>query len=453
MLAYIKHAIPEESYSTWFANTSLERLDEETVEIGVASLFIKEWLRDNYLQVLQQAFKSELGVEPEIRFRISGPSLRALRKAQEDAASEGPTTAIVGPPRKARRNGQLNAQLRLDSFVSGAANRIVRAACERAAQSPGHYNPLVIHGGHGLGKTHLLHGICHAAEKTDGARVVVYSTFEEFTHSFMRTVAAGKKSSFREQYRGCDLLVLDDLQFLAQGKKEKTQQEFVALFEELLHRNAQIVVSADRNPRLIEGLIPSLSHRLITGLTLALEPPELEARIAIAQQKAAVRKLYLPEEIAAFIATRAGQCPREIEGAVNRLAAQVELGEVDLSLNVVRECLQAIVMDDVSSLAPPSMQAVAEAVAEVFAVRTADVLGRKRSGQLPRARAVAFLLSREVSGESFSNIGRFFGKRSHATVLSAIRQLREATAEDGQLAARVDRLRQRLGGPEQGRLL
>ncbi|MFW5856600.1 MAG: DnaA ATPase domain-containing protein [Planctomycetota bacterium] len=460
VLDHLRTRVPAVSFDTWFAHTTLEALDDGEAVIGVASLFIKEWLRDRYLDTIAEAFVATTGTRPAIAFRTVGAAYRSLHAAKEGA---GPAPAAagdaVGPDaRPAPADTPAGAAARpkrpvlhLADFVAGADNRVVAAACERVADLRPDFSQLVLHGESGTGKTHLLLGLEGELRARHPDLDVRYLTCEQFLAEFLRAVEENRRDAFRQRYARADVLLLDDAQGLGRGKRERTQEEFLLIFDELQRRGRHVVLALDAPPAAIEGMTPRLARRLGAGLVLEVHAPDAETRQAIVAAKLRTRGLALPDEVIRAVADRSRGCVRSIEGAVARLAAFAEIAGDDLTPEAVRNLLGPAPADALDAPAP-MLDEVIDAVAEAFRVGRTELCGRKRSGPVRTARTAAMVLGRELTGASYQEIGAALGGRKHATVISAIRNARGLFSGDAQAAQRFRRLRERFPVPRQSRL-
>ncbi|MBN1256818.1 MAG: chromosomal replication initiator protein DnaA, partial [Planctomycetes bacterium] len=427
----------------------------EEITIGVASIFIKEWLHDHYLKTIREVFADLHHIHPTIEFRIAAKPFKELRKNQADIElpRESVPEVEIKQPQAIYRRHNLNNELRLEKFIIGSGSQLAFGACRRVVDSPAEFNPLVIYGGSGLGKTHLLQGVCNAVRERDRELEVLYTSFEEFTRSFIKAVEEKRRHHFLNRFQSCDLLVMDDLHAIAQGKREKTQMEFLHVFDKLLNQGKQVIISSDQHPRQITGLHPKLAQRLCGGLVLKLDSPTLETRVKIIQAKAAQRGLQLTEEVAELVAGIFTGCVRELEGAISQLAAISRISHIELNSQAVTEILQPPELTENEVNLAPGMSTVVEAVAESFGMTPEQLIGRSRTARIRTPRAVAMIFAREVTGASYSEIGRYFGGRSHATVLCAIKNARNLARGDSVAAQLIRKLQKQFSIPQQKPLL
>ncbi|HWS37691.1 MAG TPA: chromosomal replication initiator protein DnaA, partial [Actinoplanes sp.] len=356
-----------------------------------------------------------------------------------------PPIDLRGPGNSPRPGGQdgnrLNPKYMFETFVIGSSNRFAHAAAVAVAESPAKaYNPLFIYGSSGLGKTHLLHAIGHYATTLGHARSVRYVSTEEFTNDFINSLRDDKTQAFQRRYRDVDILLIDDIQFLE--NRERTQEEFFHTFNTLHNANKQIVISSDRSPRQLATLEDRMRTRFEWGLLADIQPPDLETRIAILQKKAAQERMYAPDDVLEFIASRVSNSIRELEGALIRVTAFASLTRSPVQLSVAEEVLRDFMPDG----AGPEITAdqIMVSTADYFGVSLEDLRGHSRSRVLVNARQVAMYLCRELTDLSLPRIGQAFGGRDHTTVMHADRKIRQLMAERRSLFNQVTDLTSRI---------
>jgi chromosomal replication initiator protein len=354
----------------------------------------------------------------------------------------------VAPPRAARRaeglvvGARLNADFTFPSFVEGKSNQLARAAANQVAENPGRaYNPLFIYGGVGLGKTHLMHAIAHLIKERDSEARIAYIHSERFVGDMVRALQHNSMSEFKTAYRSLDALLIDDIQFFA--GKERSQEEFFHTFNELLEGQHQVILTCDRYPKEVEGLEERLKSRFGWGLTVAIEPPELETCVAILRTKAQAVGVDLPEEVAFFIGKRIRSNVRELEGALRRVIANSRFTGRAITLEFTKEALKDLLSLQAKLVTIENIQ---KTVADYYKVRLADLLSKRRSRSVARPRQVAMALSKELTSHSLPEIGDAFGGRDHTTVLHAVRRIEQLKGEDPQIARDVDVLLRKLRG-------
>jgi chromosomal replication initiator protein len=341
----------------------------------------------------------------------------------------------------ANDGNRLNPKYMFETFVIGSSNRFAHAASVAVAESPAKaYNPLFIYGSSGLGKTHLLHAIGHYATTLGHARSVRYVSTEEFTNDFINSLRDDKTQAFQRRYRDVDILLIDDIQFLE--NRERTQEEFFHTFNTLHNANKQIVISSDRSPRQLATLEDRMRTRFEWGLLADIQPPDLETRIAILQKKAAQERMYAPDDVLEFIASRVSNSIRELEGALIRVTAFASLTRSSVQLSLAEEVLRDFMPDG----AGPEITAdqIMVSTADYFGVSLEDLRGHSRSRVLVNARQVAMYLCRELTDLSLPRIGQAFGGRDHTTVMHADRKIRQHMAERRSLYNQIAELTNRI---------
>lgn len=374
-------------------------------------------------------------ITAEIESRIRGGKESAspegsVQEASHSPLGESPETYDVRSP-------AMSPGYTFDSFVAGPSNRLAHAACQAVAQSPGQaYSPLFIHGGVGLGKTHLLQATCQAVTQSDPKAKVVFLSCEAFVNQFITAIQRGDIPSFRQWCRNADLLVIDDIHFLS--GRERTQEEFFHTFNILHHDRKQILLSADRPPAEIAELDDRLVSRFNWGLVARIDRPEYETRLAIVRSKAAIRGIDLPEDVASFIAGVTGANTRELEGALSKVQAMSMVAGCPIDLGLARETFGV----DVAPKRPPvSLEGLLQAVAKHYGIRSGELLSESRARSIQIPRQVFMHLARHLTSHSSEEIDGYMGGRDHTTVLHACRAIEESQKQDPQLAADLDIIR------------
>lgn len=422
------------NFDTWLRDSRLLKYEEGTFVVAVKSGYVKDWLERRMLATIKRTLVRLTGRTIQVKFVVLST------EGQEENVSllNLPTPAVgaqLSHPHSSLSN--LNPRYTFDSFVVGPGNRLAHAASEAVAESPaGAYNPLFIHGGVGLGKTHLLHAIGHGCQ-AQGLRVL-YLSSEKFTNDLIEAIRAHTTEAFRAKYRTTDVLLVDDIQFIA--GKESTQEEFFHTFNTLHAATKQIVISSDRTPKAMMTLEERLCSRFEWGLIADIQPPDLETRIAILRSKSAALSAPVPDEILVLIATRIQSNIRELEGALNRVIALSQLTHQPLTPQVTETALSTL-LPQRSNLTPDQ---IVEAVGLHFGVGANALRGRSRSRSIARPRQVAMYLIREETGTSLPQIGAVLGGRDHTTILYGCERITELIEQDTDLRRAVITLRQRL---------
>jgi len=431
-LGELQLQMTQATFDTWLRDSRLLKYEDGTFVVGVQSGYAKDWLEHRLLATIKRTLARQTGKTVEVKFIVWSENPQ-----QQKSVSLLNLPAPAADPNSAPPPANLNPRYIFDSFVVGPGNRLAHAASVAVTESPASaYNPLFIYGRVGLGKTHLMHAIGHICQ-TDGLRVL-YVSSEEFTNDFIEAIRSHTTDDFREKYRTADVLLVDDIQFIA--GKERTQEEFFHTFNTLHGTDKQIVVSSDRPPKAMLALEERLCSRFEWGLIADIQPPDLETRIAILRSKAISRGASVPDEILDVIATRIQSNIRELEGALNRVLALSKLSDQPLTAQVAETAL--------SQLLPQRSQVTAEqiveAVAHHFSVKVPALQGRSRTRTIARPRQIAMYLIREETGASLPQIGAMLGGRDHTTVLYGCERIADLIEEDDSLRHEVVTLRQRL---------
>lgn len=420
-LQTIQDKIPRQSFETWLRPTQILSFTEKAVVIKVPNAFFSEWIEQHYGHFIVNAIRELTGHSPTITFSVS--SERGTFLTNISPGREATSSNKIRPTSSAR----LNSRYTFDNFVIGDCNQFAHAASLAVAEAPGRtaFNPLVIYGGVGLGKTHLIQAIGHFVEEHGTAQSLVYVSSEKFTIDFIESIQNNKTSQFSNRYRNRDVLLVDDIQFFSD--KERTQEEFFHTFNTLHQKGKQIVLSSDRPPKEIRGLEERLLSRFQWGLIADIQRPDLETRIAILQKKAQNDNLSIPSEVTTFIANNITTNIRDLEGAVIRLLAYSSLTGKDISLSLAREVIKDLVVKNKSEKSVAYIQKV---VAEHMNIPTHLMSAKKKTKEVALARQIAMYLTRELTNYSLTTIGSKFGGRDHSTVIHACRTVEQLIAND-----------------------
>jgi chromosomal replication initiator protein len=434
-LAYIQGRVPKQVYDTWFTPICLERIEDSTAQLGVPNKFFGDWLHQHYGPLLSEAVSAARGgLETAITFVI-------FKQAKKQPDGSGSTVATVrqntGP--RAKRGIQLNPKYTFKNFVVGAGNQFAHAACMAVAEQPAKaYNPLFIYGDTGLGKTHLLNAIGnYVAERTDLR--IAYLTTEQFTNEVINSIRYDKMMDLRKRYRHIDMLMIDDIQFLA--GKERTQEEFFHTFNALYEAHKQLVLSSDRFPKDMPDIEERLRSRFEWGLIADLQPPDVETRIAILRKKSEDEGITLPEDVIQFLATTMKSNIRELEGSLVRLGAYASLTGQTITLEMAKNVLRDLIGTKKKIV---SMDDIQETVGARFHVKIADLKSRRRSKTLVHPRQIAMYLCRELTDSSYPEIGRQFGGKDHTTIIHACKQIIKAKDNDSVFSATLESLKEQI---------
>ncbi len=473
-LERLRQELPTQQFSMWIRPLTSEE-DEQVVTLFAPNRFILDWVRDKYRDKITALFSEFAhGQIPELRLEVMGkapvsspaqaaPRQPAARQPQATASMEAFQTAadnlqpasrpsqgqsaapdavnhheqrtpvspvqpgkptVIPIPEGVKHKSNINPTYQFENFVEGKSNQLARAAATQVANNPGgSYNPLFIYGGTGLGKTHLLHAVGNGIMDNRPNAKIVYMHSERFVQDMVKALQNNAIEDFKRFYRSVDALLIDDIQFFA--NKERSQEEFFHTFNALLEGNQQIILTSDRYPKEIDGVEDRLKSRFGWGLTIAIEPPELETRVAILMRKAAENRIHLPNEVAFFIAKRLRSNVRELEGALNRVIANANFTGRPITIDFVREALRDLLALQEKLVTVDNIQ---KTVADYYKIKVSDILSKRRSRSVARPRQVAMALAKELTNHSLPELGNAFGGRDHTTVLHACRkidQLRE----------------------------
>lgn len=440
---HLRNRLSPKEFDAWIQPLSTA-LAGDRLTILAPSRKALEWVRDTYLPTMQDFAASYDGSAPELDIEV------AIRQAsaqpiEQDVAS-APADAVVRPANgSARTDGiesSLSENFTFDTFVTGKANQFARAAALQVAEHPGRaYNPLFLYGGTGLGKTHLVQAIGNHVKSANPDARILYIHAEKYVSDVVRAYQNKSFDAFKRYYHSLDLLLIDDIQFFS--GKNRTQEEFFYAFNTLADRQKQIVITCDTYPKQMEGIDERLRTRFAWGLTVEIEPPELEMRVAILLRKANTLGMTLPQEVAFFVARHFPSNVRELEGALNRIHAYVRFKHCAVDMDSAREALRDILA---VALRQVSIEQIQKAVADYYKLKVAEMHSKRRSRSVARPRQVAMALAKELTNHSLPDIGGAFGGRDHTTVLHACRQIVRLRQDDDELERDYQMLLQQLRG-------
>ena len=437
ILDFVQDQIPDVEFRTWFKQVKPLGIEDGTFMIGVPHSFARDWLKNHYGGVLEQAL-SDLGASsPRVGFQVV--PFQTTEQQNLFAADGGNEKSTGGGEAKRPKAPKpvLNPKYVFSNFVVGPNNNLAHAAALAVAEAPGRaYNPLFLYGQAGLGKTHLMHAVGHSVAERFSDLQVEYVTTETFTNDLISAIREDRMTSFRERYRSIDLLLVDDVQFIA--GKERTQEEFFHTFNALYESGKQIILSSDRPPKDIPTLENRLRSRFEWGLITDIQPPELETRIAILNMNAEYRGVKLPNEVIDFIARQVTSNIRELEGALVRVIVYASMNNTPLDRQTAAHALSDVFTPGDLTV---TMDDVLRATARQFEVEAADIKSKGRRQELVVPRQVAMYLIRELTSHSYPEIGQFFSGRDHSTVMYAVQKVTERLEGDGELGARIKSIR------------
>ncbi len=437
-LEKMKEKISKPSFETWLKATKADSLKENTLIIVAPNEFARDWLENQYEGLITETLHEVTGAELITKFIIpetKDNSLEDVKVSSKKVSNEKNNET------EEFTQSMLNSKNTFDTFVIGSGNRFAHAASLAVAEAPAKaYNPLFIYGGVGLGKTHLMHAIGHYVLDHNPNAKVVYLSSEKFTNEFINSIRDNKAVNFRNKYRSVDVLLIDDIQFLA--GKESTQEEFFHTFNTLHEESKQIVISSDRPPKEIPTLEDRLRSRFEWGLITDITPPDLETRIAILRKKAKAEGLDIPNEVMLYIANQIDTNIRELEGALIRIVAYSSLINRDINASLAAEALKDIIPSSKPRVI--TIEAIQEMVGGKYNVRLEDFPAKKRTKSIAFPRQIAMYLSRELTDFSLPKIGEEFGGRDHTTVIHAHEKISKMIATDQQLQKELDEIKEQL---------
>ncbi len=436
--------LPEQQFNTWIKPLSAQvSSDMSKVVVFVANRFKLDWIRAQYSQPIAKHLEKLCGQPVQLELAIA-PREAPVRAASEPAIAQPPVRAMAAgdllapePPKH-----RLNSMLTFDTLVEGTANRMARAAAMHVATVPGHlYNPLFIYGGVGLGKTHLMHAAGNRLLADKPGAKVLYIHAEQFVSDVVKAYQRKTFDEFKDKYHSLDLLLIDDVQFIA--NKERTQEEFFNAFEALRAKKSHIVMTSDTYPKGLTDIHERLVSRFDSGLTVAIEPPELEMRVAILINKARAEGAEMPEEVAFFIAKNVRSNVRELEGALRKCLAYSRFNQKEISIPLAREALRDLLSIQNRQI---SVENIQKTVADYYKIKVADMYSKKRPASIARPRQIAMYLAKELTQKSLPEIGELFGGRDHTTVLHAVRKIGGERQQVTELNQQLHVLEQTLKG-------
>jgi len=459
-LGELQVSLSPANFETWLRDTALAEVDDNRFKISVPNGFAKDWLESRYRSLISQTLARIVGYSVQVEFFVSATPETGTGQAPEGMASDDATQpiglAVEEPARRPAASSQsvrveatrvggeggttnINPRYTFANFIVGSANRLAHAASLSVAERPGHaYNPLFLYGGVGLGKTHLMHAIGNQVAAKFPRKRVVYATSEKFTNEFITSIQQGKIDEFRNRYRRIDLLLIDDIQFIAD--KERTQEEFFHTFNAIHEDGKQIVLSSDRPPKAILTLEERLRSRFEWGLIADLTAPDLETRIAILRAKAEEGAVPITSDVIEFIARKVVSNIRELEGALNRIVAYASMGAMPISIELAQAVLSNVLYNPKKRQITP--ERIAKAVSEYYGVALEQLRGQKRDKSIVVPRQIAMFLMREETDVSLLRIGAELGNRDHSTVLHACDKITRESAGNDELRREIAAVRE-----------
>ena len=433
-LTEIKERIGKQNFEAWIKPIRFVHKNKNEIVLEVPNKFFRDWLTEHYLHHIETAFSSiskndvsvTFEINPKLEFQV--PAGKSDKK-QENEAQPAP-----------RNNKNLVPKYTFENFVIGASNQFAHAACTAVANQPGeHYNPLFIYGGVGLGKTHLVNAIGHRVAAQKPNLKVVYLSSESFMNELISSLRRDKMDEFKKKFRNVDVLIVDDVQFIA--GKERTQEEFFHTFNSLYESHKQIVITSDKFPKEIPGIEDRLRNRFEWGLIADIQSPDMETRVAILQKKAEIEQVHLPHEVAIFLASNIDSNVRELEGSLTRLGAFSSLNKTPITIEFAKEVLSQNLK---SSSQEVTVESIQKTICDYFNIKLGDLKAHRRTQNIALPRQVAMYLCRKHTENSFPSIGDKFGGRDHSTVIHASKTIEKKIKEDPNMVTTIEKLERNL---------
>ena len=451
-LGALARELSPQQFKTWIQPLSLVSFDEseQSLVVGAPNRFKLDWIKKTFSDRLQELADQYFGRPINLSFVLSVEGLGTQTAAGAATIQEPPrhqefVVAIDNNSTEAQAfeiedHSKLNPNLTFDTFVTGKANQLARAASIQVAHNPGtSYNPMFLYGGVGLGKTHLIHAIGNHLLKEKPSARIRYIHAEQYVSDVVRAYQQKAFDRFKRYYHSLDLLLIDDIQFFS--GKSRTQEEFFYAFEALLSNKAQVIITSDTYPKEMAGIDDRLISRFDSGLTVAIEPPELEMRVAILMKKALSEGIPMSEDVAFFVAKHLRSNVRELEGALRKILAFVRFHGKEVTIEVARVALKDLLSIQNRQISVDNIQ---KAVADFYSIKVADMYSKKRPANIARPRQIAMFMAKELTQKSLPEIGELFGGRDHTTVLHAVRKIGEERSHDGQLNHEIHVIEQTL---------
>jgi len=440
-LEQLESNLNPQHYNTWIKPLKLVKQEQDVIILEVPNRFVLDWVRDNYARLIKDILTELSAVAYSLHFEVA--DFDGKSSLPESRNTQSPTPSRNNAPKAAvdHQNGlNLNRKYTFDEFVSGSSNQFACAAALAVANNPATtYNPLFIYGGVGLGKTHLVNAIGNLVLKKSPGNRICYYTSEKFMNELINSLRYNRMDEFRNKFRSMDILLIDDIQFIA--GKERTQEEFFHTFNALYESHKQIVVTSDKFPKEIPGLEDRLRSRFEWGLIADIQPPDVETKQAILKMKAEQNHIDLPEDVASFLANSICSNVRELEGYLIRIGAYASLTSTAINLQMARDVLKDILIEKNKEL---SVEEILKRVSSHFNVKVSDIKSSRRHKAIVLPRQVAMYLARQLTSASYPEIGEKFGGKDHSTIIHAINKIEKLAGEDYSLRKNLDLLRKNL---------
>ncbi len=438
-LTHLELNLSSQHFSTWIKPLKLVKVEQDMVYLEVPNRFVLDWVKDNYSKLIQKILEELSAVSYRLQFSVTGQARDGLSRSGE--APETPALPVNTPQKTVNSaENNLNRKYTFEEFVSGSSNQFAYAAAMAVANNPATtYNPLFIYGAVGLGKTHMVNAIGNAILKKSPQMRICYYTSEKFMNELINSLRYNRMDEFRNKFRSMDVLLIDDIQFIA--GKERTQEEFFHTFNALYESHKQIIVTSDKFPKDIPGLEERLRSRFEWGLIADIQPPDVETKLAILKMKAEQNSIKLPEEVALFLANSVCSNVRELEGYLIRIGAYASLTSTQVSLEMARDVLKDILVERNKEL---TVEEILKKVSSHYNIKISDIKSAKRLKAVVMPRQIAMYISRQLTSSSYPEIGERFGGKDHSTIIHAIRKIERLMEEDFQLRSTIENLKKEL---------
>jgi len=443
-LTHLELDLSSQHFSTWIKPLKLVKIEQDMVYLEVPNRFVLDWVKDNYSKLIQKILEELSAVNYRLQFSVTGQARDGLPGPSE--TPEIPNLPVNSQKKPVNNihsaDINLNRKYSFEEFVSGSSNQFAYAAAMAVANNPATtYNPLFIYGGVGLGKTHLVNAIGNAILNKSPQMRICYYTSEKFMNELINSLRYNRMDEFRNKFRSMDVLLIDDIQFIA--GKERTQEEFFHTFNALYESHKQIIVTSDKFPKDIPGLEERLRSRFEWGLIADIQPPDVETKLAILKMKAEQNSIKLPEEVALFLGNSVCSNVRELEGYLIRIGAYASLTSTPVSIEMARDVLKDILVERNKEL---TVEEILKRVSSHFNIKISDIKSPKRLKTVVLPRQIAMYLSRQLTSSSYPEIGDRFGGKDHSTIIHAIRKIEKLMEEDFQLSSTIENLKKELTG-------
>lgn len=431
-LVKIEGKVGSSVFELWFKPIKITSIKEQAVTLEIPNRFFKEWIEDSYPNLIKDSLETVVGYPVTLKYRVE----EKQDTTQQKIISQLENKRI----RLANKGIYLNPKYTFENFITGNSNQFAHAAAIAVAESPGKtYNPLFVYGGVGLGKTHLMHAIGNKVMTGKHDFSVLYVSSEQFTNEVVSAIRHEKMSELKEKYRNLDMLLLDDVQFIA--NKTATQEEFFYTFNSLYEKQKQIVISCDRPPKEISDVTDRLRSRFNMGLIADIQPPDIETKIAIIYKKAEMMGKKIPDDVIYYLASKIKSNIRELEGSLIRIAAQSSLTGEEINIETTKKILKDIIHDDER---PVTMDSIQKTVCDFYNLKLADIKARKRTKEIALPRQVAMYIGKQITDLSLNDIGKAFGGKDHATVIYACKQIEDRRGKDETFNRMIENLLQKI---------